>query len=229
MSENKEFEEKLKESQFKKRFSFVKAGKEAMKVGDASKASQMYKVYIDEMCNKFETNLEQIDKHHFPDTTPESELIVLSQVCYDLARISDLSKHEESNEKVSLYLGVFERLSINSRYQALNTQILRRHLSRTRFKNKKIFEECLKRINQKSSFCFIASYAFTSDSFITNHYRLIKRFLPSNFIDNYYLYSPKIIKILRTKPILNFFSKNFFFRPLLFLGFFLTFILRYVS
>jgi len=224
MPENDEqnFEEILEQSKFKMRFSLVKEGKDAIKTGNPSKASKMYTRYLENMAEHYEVDLDELGPDRLPKDLKVSELIIMSQVSYELSRICDLSKHSESREKTSLYLGIFERLTIDSKFQSMNIQLLRKHLNKTRFNNKELFEDCLDRITQKSGFCFISSYAFGYTTEITEHFRSLKKYLPKKFTQKYYIYSPRLVKILNRNKKAGLFVKHTIIQPVLYTLYLLT-------
>jgi hypothetical protein len=203
-----EFEKRLQEQKFLRRFLLVKAGKDALREGRPSDASYSYKQYLNNLCIRYGLKLETLAPKALPESVKNSEKLIIAQVAYDLARISDLSKHEDSKKMLQTYLTIFTRFTINQSYQAMNTQILRKNLKKSRFNNRAAFEEAMTRIKKDSKLCFLATYALNGEEEKLKNFRsfklkLLEKNLGEKFVTLYYSYGQNISSFLIKNPVIG--------------------------
>jgi len=112
--------------------------------------------------------------------------------------------------------------SLGQKFQYVNSEVLRRHITKGQAKNEKDFINAYKSIKTKKGNCFIASYLYGGDHPITENLRLLKShlkksFLGKIFIHTYYAVSPPLLRLIFRHPRTGGMLANIFIRPLVLL------------
>lgn len=195
------------EKRWQQRFSIVKLGKEAFSSGDYATTIKRYNEFLKILADLHETDIMSLTPDMFDEETGVSEMLLVSQVYFELARVYDLSPQME--EHLDNCLKQFVLFTVNRKYQVVNAEMLRKLLKSKKFKNKERFEAAYKQILVESKRCFVATYAFDEDHTVTASLRnfkaekLSKSKLGLWCIQMYYRISPILISTLEKNKFLE--------------------------
>ncbi|MFT6068704.1 MAG: hypothetical protein ACJAT2_003415 [Bacteriovoracaceae bacterium] len=202
---------------YRDRLKYLRKGQESYHGKEISKAVQYYATYLKSLAEYFEVTETQLDPKFFDPRQDKAELLLISQVYWDLAKAYDRSPGLQS--ECIRCLGQFVRFTIGFKHQHINAQLLKKYLRQNKTVNQSAFKSAQSKILVESKKCYIASFAYGEDSLITNDLRifkkdiLIKSRLGLSLIDQYYQYSPKLIDFCRKHEITGTFLTIFFFKP----------------
>ncbi len=231
---SKEDEKKEKARFIQKRYAdrltVLRLAREYNQKKDVANAVKAYVKYIDALLKYFEVSEEKLSPSIFKKEENIHEIMLISQVYWDLAKAYDRS--EKLKEECQRCLNKFVEFSVGFRFQYLNSEILRKHLKKGTARNTKDFEAAFKKINLSSNKCYIATYCYGEGSKEVLTLRKFKFFIQNNyfgylFIKYYYQFSPKLISICSKseytnnivltflKPLLTSFSKFLIFSKMI--------------
>lgn len=200
--QKKKLQDAFLEKKFKERFSTLAQAKEAQAQKDYKTVVKKYFEYINTLATVFKTTTYELRPKHFSDPMLQNEMVVVSQIYYELAKILDQIPQKKSD--VQKCLDQFVNFSVNQKYQVLNSERLRKELKVGKFKNKDIFNAALKKIYSGSSKCFIATYALGEQHWATHQLRLFKNNILMRLpwgkplVGFYYYQSEKIVDFCET-------------------------------
>ncbi|MAW07061.1 MAG: hypothetical protein CME61_02135 [Halobacteriovoraceae bacterium] len=231
---SKEDEKKEKARFIQKRYAdsitVLRLAREYNQKKDVANAVKAYVKYIDALLKYFEVNEENLSPLIFKKEENIHEIMLISQVYWDLAKAYDRS--EKLKEECKRCLNKFVEFSVGFKFQYLNSEILRKHLKKGTARNTKDFEAAFKKINLSSNKCYIATYCFGDESSEVATLRKFKFSIQANFfgylfIRYYYQFSPKLINLCSksvfaknilltfSKPLLTSFSKFLLFSKMI--------------
>ena len=233
---NEEGPEQTKEEQQEKarhvqqkysdRLTVLRLAREYNQKKDVANAVKAYIKYIDALLKYFEVEEKDLSPKIFEKENNIHEIMLISQVYWDLAKAYDRS--DKLQGECQRCLEKFAEFSIGFKFQYLNSEILRKYLKKGAARNSKEFEKAFKKINLSSNKCYIATFCLGDQSFEVATLRKFK-FQIQNYrigyliIKIYYQLSPRLIdrciknKILSgglktiCKPTLIAFSKFLYF------------------
>jgi hypothetical protein len=152
-----EFEKLEREKQiglFQKRMDLAKSGAKFFKEANYREAVQSYYSYLDILEKAKQVKAGALDLKHFDQKKDIAELLLLTGVYWDLAKLHDkVSKKDTS--KVDLYLDRFVLFSKGLPYQHLSAELVRKYLVNGTPKNRKNFKDAHIRLGGGK--CFIAT------------------------------------------------------------------------
>lgn len=204
---------------YQERLKYLRRGQEAFQGKEISKAVQFYASYLKALSDYFGIPENHLDPKFFDLQKDKAELLLISQVYWDLSKSYDRSPGLQ-NECVRC-LNQFVKFTIGFKHQHINAQLLKKYVRQNAAVNQQAFKGALKKIQVDSKNCYVASYAFGSDHSITNNLRVFKKeILAKNdfgisLIGLYYDFSPKIIHFTDAFPIVGILLKNLLFKPLI--------------
>lgn len=208
---------KTLEGKYKQRFTIAKEGKAALNRRDYRMMIYRYSEYLKIMADTYEVaTIYDIKPAHFDAKKEVAELLLISQIYWELAKVYDGSS--KAKDKLELCLKQFIRFTIGMQFQGLNTEIIRKELKRRKFKNKELMMKCLEGIYKESSGCYIATF-FETDIPTIQTLRHFKKTILANsawgekFIFHYYENSPAIILFFNKHSLI----KKVVHYPILFL------------
>lgn len=187
------------------RITIAKVGQAAYKENDFQLAIKNYNQYLAILARVKGTEAYTLSPKNFEGDRDMTEMLLISHVYWDLAKIYDLSP--KLNDQFLKALSQFTKFTANMPYQVVNAEILRRFIKRGRCNNKEMFEKVYKQVYISTKKCFIASYAYSEDHPLVTDFRgfrdqLWELPLGKNFIRNYYKYSPLVVAKLEQHPIM---------------------------
>lgn len=209
---------------FENRITITKIGKEALDNGDYATALQRFVEYMTVMSDVKKTkDLYGLKPGHFDPNKDVTEMLMISHIFFEMARIYDaVPKFQEDSKKC---LEQFVTFSANQPYQVVNSELIRKHLKKSVFKNADLFRASYEQIYVQSKKCYVVTFCYGTNHDITNQYRELKNvLLDSSFgrelVRIYYTHSSEIVpkweksKLMRAfagiviKPMLLLFSKT---------------------
>lgn len=198
-------QEEQRRELLKKRVDIAKDGIRLYQSGrsiDSIKKYQQY-ILILEMWKKSGKNgltLELFDKKK-----DLYEIVLLSGIYWDMARLYDRAKREDQKEELVLYLQKYVNFSKGMPFQALSGESLRKYLGSGRCRHRVEFKSAYTALTGEK--CFIAtSLLDVTDSYTIIHLRnfrdgkLEKSFVGRCLTRIYYRVSPALIPILDRCP-----------------------------
>jgi hypothetical protein len=194
----------LLKHKFETRITSVKQGKQAFEARDFVTAIRRYTEYLETIAeiNKL-SGIYDVKPEHFHKTKDLTELMMLSHLYYELAKVYDAT--EKFEEDVVKCLDQFVIFSVNQPFQVVNSEMARKHLNKFKFKNHAVFQAAYLQIFVKSRKCYVATMCYGETHPTTEHLRLFKLWLMTvpggqAFVSSYYRYSEPLVRWLATHP-----------------------------
>jgi hypothetical protein len=198
-------------AKYNQRITVAKVGRNAYLNKNYTKAIKEYTEYLTVLGHAKEVeDIFSLAPSNFDEKTPVSELLLISHVYWDLGRM-----YSSSPKFIDYYtksLDQFVKFTANQPYQVLNSEMVRKFIKKEKRTKKdieslKILEETYSKILSESNSCFIATYAFGSNHYVTQKLRIFKIHLLDwpfgvQFVDLYYKKSPKLIEYLNNHKVI---------------------------
>ncbi|MBK23864.1 MAG: hypothetical protein CME70_07655 [Halobacteriovorax sp.] len=204
---------------YRERLKYLRRGQEAFQGKEVSKAVQFYATYLKALADYFGVPENHLDPKFFDLQKDKAELLLVSQVYWDLSKAYDRSPGLQS--ECIRCLAQFVKFTIGFKHQHINAQLLKKYLRHNSAVNQQAFKGAFTKIQVDSKKCYIATYAFGENHHITcslrsfkadylNHYALgIK------FISAYYHFSPRLVSFSESNPLIGK-ALLLVFRPVIF-------------
>jgi hypothetical protein len=199
------------------RLTVLRLAREYNQKKDVANAVKAYIKYIDALLKYFDVTETNLRPSLFEKDQNIHEIMLISQVYWDLAKAYDRS--DKLQGECERCLDKFVEFSTGFKFQYLNSEILRKYLKKGAARNTKEFEKAFKKINLSSNKCYIATYCFGEDSREVYTLRRFKQKIQKTtigyqFIKIYYTFSPRLVLLSSKSIVLNTAIKTFF-RPFL--------------
>lgn len=219
--EKKEHQRKLQlQKKLSERITIARQGREAFLAKDYVNCMQKYLEYLTIISQSREIeDIYSLKPSDFDDTTQLSELLLISHVFWEMARINEMTPKLQAN--FQRCLSQFVKFTVNQPYQVLNAEMLRKYnkanAKRSRFADK--YSEAYSAIFVQSRKCFIATECFGEEHHHTNSLRVFKNELlqwpyGEAIVAFYYRTSPLFVNKVRASKSLSL-VKDFVILPLL--------------
>ncbi|HLW57784.1 MAG TPA: hypothetical protein VKY27_10385 [Bacteriovoracaceae bacterium] len=204
---------------YNNRITITRHGKEAFDNGEYAIALSRYKEYLETVSEVKEagTDIYSLRPSHFDPEKDLTEMLMISQIYLELARIYDaVPKYKDELHKS---LDQFLNFTINQPYQVINSEILRKHIKRGKFRNYDTFRDYYQQIAIQSKKCYIVTFSLGNDHPVTQEYRLFKEWLldfplGQELVRLYYLHSSVLVERWGKGQCMHFIGK-YFLAPLL--------------
>jgi hypothetical protein len=188
---------------YQQRVTIARQGREAMDRREMARAIASYNRYLSIIAEVKSVKAHELHPRLFDNNKESSEMMLISHVCWDLARIYERSKNLKKEFIRSLNL--FVLFTSGKTYQVLNSEMLRRHLQKSSTINKNEYTAAYKSIQTSSRACFVATRCFGEEAREVKALRKFKRrllALPGGFtvVDCYYRSSPWMISVADRFP-----------------------------
>ncbi len=205
-------------AQYRNRLSVLRIAHEYDAKKEYAAAVEGYNKYLVALCSFFEIEESQLRPSHFDQQKELGEILLLSQVYWNLAKVYDNSQKYVG--KCQHCLEQFVRFSSGYKFQYLNSETIKRHLRAKQAKHEDLFLNAYKQIQVSSKKCYIATYCFSSEHNVTEILRKFKiKILDYNlglyFVDMYYRFSPRLVTFFEKHQIVGQTTRILFFRPIL--------------
>lgn len=225
LTKEEEKEKRLLAHKYSKRLTVLKKAQELSQKDRIADAVGYYHQYLNIIAEFHGVKEEKIRPTHFQADKELAELLLISQVYWDLAKAYDrntklVAKCEHSLKQFTLFTAGFK-------YQYLNSEMIRKYIKKKIAYHPELFKKAHQDIKIQSKKCYIATYCFGEEHYQTETLRcfkpiLLKSKIGNMFVDKYYQYSPRFLTFLDSYPTLGeFISKNVFKPILTVLAFFL--------
>lgn len=209
---------------YENRITIAKYGKESLDAGDYANALRKFTDYlaimaeIKEVKEIFDLRINQFDPKK--DIT---EMLMISHIFFEMARLYDaVPKFQPDAQKC---LDLFVHFSANQPYQVVNSEMVRKYLKKSVFKNPDMFRNAYQQIFVQSKKCYVVTFCYGDSHLVTRDYREFKDWLLSyqlgqDLVRHYYRFSSVVVpkyennfwfrmtSNLIIKPLLLLFSKT---------------------
>jgi hypothetical protein len=189
---------------FQTRMDLARAGALAYREGKVREAVQNYFNYIEILERTKGAARDTLDPKHFDAKKDIAELLLLSGVFWDLAKIHDVANKKDT-AKLSFYLDRFVVFSKGLPYQHLSSELLRKYLANGTPRHRKEFKDAHLRLGGGK--CFIAT-ALEDDCEpdtlprlrLFRDQSLMKNPLGRFFVSVYYSVGPSLARVVLRLP-----------------------------
>lgn len=209
---------------FENRITIAKFGKESLDAGDYGNALRKFTDYLSIMAEvKGVEGIYNLRIQMFNPNKDLTELLMVSHIFFEMARLYDaVPKFREDAQKC---LEQFVHFSANQPYQVVNSEMVRKYLKKSAFKNPDMFRDAYQQIYIQSKKCYIVTFCYGDQHPITRDCRRFKDWLlefrlGQEVVRHYYRLSSEMVpkceanSIMRTltrfiaRPSLLLFSKT---------------------
>lgn len=206
---------------FKDRLKVLRHAQEYSAGGEIPKAVEKYTHYLAILATYYKTEEAQLSPKLFDQSKDLTEMLLISNVYWDLAKAYDRSPRLQ--KECIRCLQQFVTFSLGYKYQHVNAQMLKKFLRSKKAHNKKAFQQALDRLNVESKACYVATHAYPQNNYdILTTLRGFKRDIYNYklgriFVENYYHYSPKLVSLMEKSSILDLLINKMIIKPFIFL------------
>lgn len=220
MAKKKDEEENEKSqyviARYKNRLSVLKKGQEYSGQGKIADAVKYYNEYLNALAEYMEVKEEKLRPALFNQEKELAEMLLVSQVYWDLAKAYDRSPKLAS--ECERCLKQFTTFTIGFKYQYLNSEMIRKFIKKKISYHPEYFEKAYQEIRVQSKKCYVATYCYGENHFITEALRDWKKRIQGRrsgdlFIEYYYRFSPRLVAFCDQSPYLGKFLSTLLFRP----------------
>lgn len=158
---------------FDNRITTARFGKESFDVNDYGGALKRYSEYLTILAEiKKCPDLYALRPQHFDPKKEITELLLISQIFFEMARMYDaVPKFHEDSKKC---LEQFVTFSANQPFQVVNSELVRKHLKKSVFKNPDVFRNAYQQIFVQSKKCYVVTFCFGETHPLTQEFRAFK-------------------------------------------------------
>lgn len=196
---------------FENRITIAKFGKQCLDNGDYAGALTKFNEYMQTMAEvKNVKDKYFLKPAHFDNKKDVTEMLMMSHVFFEMARIYDAVPkfHPESKQ----CLDQFVNFSANQPFQVVNSELIRKHLKKSVFKNPDVFRAAHEQIYVQSKKCYVVTFCYGNDHELTAQYRefkdwLLESYLGQQAVRHYYRYSSVMVENWETSPAMHLFSR----------------------
>ncbi len=201
------------QKQFSKRITVARQGREAFLEKDYVSCMRKYNEYLKILADTKEVDdIFKLNPSLFGDETQISELLLISHIYWEMARIYEMTPKFQANFQKSL--NQFIKFTINQPFQVLNAEMLRKYIKINGKKSRhvKLYSESYSQILIESRKCYIATICFGDIHPTTDRLRIFKDELSNwplglELIALYYKYSTKFVLFLEKHFLIKKVSK----------------------
>ena len=196
--EEREKQVKLRH-RYENRITIARHGKESLDCGDYGNALKKFSEYLSIIAEiKQVREIYDIKTNMFDAKKDLTEMFMISQILFEMARLYDAVPKFQPNAQKCLDL--FVLLTANQPYQVVNSELVRKALKRSSFKNNDMFRNAYQQIYVQSKKCYIVTFCYGDDHSITHDCRkfknwLLKQPLGAQIVRFYYRFSSQLIPV----------------------------------
>lgn len=192
---------------YENRITVARYGKESLDAGDYGNALKKFMDYlhimaeIKEVKDAYELRLSMFDNKK--DIT---EMLMISHIFFEMARLYDAVPKFQTD--VHKCLEQFVHFTANQPYQVVNSEMVRKYLKKSNFKNPDAFRNAYQQIYVQSKKCYIVTFCYGNDHWITRECREFKDWLlqfswGQDIVRHYYRISSEAVPALEKNFILR--------------------------
>jgi hypothetical protein len=203
---------------FDTRITVARFGNESREVKDFSGALRKFTDYLQVMGEvKGVQDIYSIKPQHFDSKKDVTEMLMISHIYFEMAKMYDAVPkfHDESKRCIDQFV----LFSVNQPYQVINSELMRKHLKKTQFKNPEVFRQAYIQIFVQSKKCYVVTFCLGGHHPVTQDFRALKDIMleyrtGQELVRLYYKYSS--VSVLRWEgKALPGFTGKWIIRPLL--------------
>ncbi|OFZ14192.1 MAG: hypothetical protein A2X86_04895 [Bdellovibrionales bacterium GWA2_49_15] len=203
---------------YRDRLNILRHAQEFSQKDDIPRAVTAYMKYLESLAEYFEITEDKLHPELFAREKNLAEILLISQVYWDLAKAYDRSPRLK--KECERCLKQFVKFSLGFKFQFINSEMLRKFMKKRAAYNPKLFSDAFQKLKLNSRSCYIATYSFHENSMIVYDLRqfkqkLVKSSLGSMLTDLYYRQSPNLIDLFIEYPNVGLLANSIFIRPLL--------------
>lgn len=186
------------------RITNARLGKEAFQQGDFVTAIRKYSEYLETMASYHGCeNMYELKPANFNGGKDITELLMTSHIYFELAKVYDATG--KFREECGKCLVQFVLFSANQPYQVVNSEMVRKHTRKYKFKNHDLFAKAYQGIFVQSRKCYVATLCFGEKHPTTERLRFFKAWLlgrPGGLaaVETYYRNSSRLVEWLPNHP-----------------------------
>lgn len=203
----------LLKHKFDHRITTAKFGKQSFDVNDYAGSIQKFKEYLLIMAEvKKVKDVYSITPAHFDPKTELTEMLMISHIYFEMARMYDAIP--QFHEDTKNCLNQFVKFSANQPYQVVNSELIRKHLKKSRFKNVEDFRMAYQQIFVQSKKCFVVTFCYGDTHPLTQEFRDMKDVLLDyplgrELVRLYYAHSSVLVTRWENNQVFRFFMQAF--------------------
>lgn len=196
---------------YRKRLTVLRKAQEFSRADDIPKAVQQYNLYLNSLARFFDIKEEELHPNLFDQERDITELLLISQVYWDLAKAYDRSP-KLGLESIRC-LNQFAKFTQGFKYQYVNAQMLKKYIRGRLPHNIKAFESAYEKVRVEGKGCYVATCLYGANDPRTNRLRFFRDDFLLNFpagrtFTSYYEdYSPKLVDLSLNNPLAGLFFK----------------------
>jgi hypothetical protein len=158
---------------YENRIAIAKYGKQALDASDYATALKSFTEYLSVIAEIKEVHeFYDLKITMFHPKKEMTEMFMISQILFEMARLYDaVPKFQPAAQKC---LNLFVHVTANQPYQVLNSEMVRKSLKRSHFKNPEMFREAYQQIFVQSKKCYIVTFCYGDEHEITRAFREFK-------------------------------------------------------
>ena len=195
---------------YENRVTVARFGKESLDAGDYGNALKKFIDYLSIIAEVKEVrDIYDIRVQHFDPKKEITEMLMISHLYFEMARMYDaVPKFHDEAKKC---LDQFVTFTANQPYQVVNSEMVRKYLKKSVFKNPEIFRHAYQQIYVQSKKCYVVTFCYGESHVITQDCRELKDHLLDSplgmkIVNYYYRFSSVAVPIC---------EKSFFLRSLM--------------
>ncbi|MBT3526036.1 MAG: hypothetical protein HN482_07050 [Bdellovibrionales bacterium] len=201
---------------FQNRLKVLRNAQSCSQAGKIANAVENYKRYLGAVAAFHRTKESLLAPGVFDPQRDIPEMLLISQVYWDLAKI--YSCNPNMGDEVKRGLGKFTEFSMGKKFQYLNAEMLRKFIKKQCRNHKKLFEDAYTTMRVKSKKCYIATYCYGASHPNLDLLRNFKLELEQTnrgiiLIETYYRISPHIVNYCEQHPRLGRLLSTYLFKP----------------
>lgn len=199
------------QKRYGQRITIARQGREAFLAKDYISASKKYNEYLGILAeSKDLDDVYKLTPAMFDNKTQVTELLLISHVYWELARIHEMAPKLQGTFHKAL--SQFVKFTSNQPYQVFNSEMLRKYIKKNKRTSTQIgfLNEAYSQIQVQSKKCFVATELFGESGIQTMQLREFKKDLQSwplgnLIIANYYRFSTFLLQKKETNNLLALF------------------------
>ena len=161
---------------YENRITIARFGKEALDLGDYGNALRKFVDYMNIIAEvKQVKDIYEIQVQHFDSKKEVTEMLMISHIFFEMARIYDAAPRFKDDAQKCLNL--FVSFSANQPYQVVNSEMIRKYLKKSVFKNPEMFRSAHQQIYVQSKKCYVVTFCYGNEHIITRNCREFKDWL----------------------------------------------------
>ena len=216
-------------TRFQNRLTALKKGQDHSQHNRIADAVRYYNEYLNAIAEYHEVKVEKLSPKLFNAEKEVAEILLISQVYWDLAKAYDRSPKLAS--ECERCLKQFALFTIGFKFQYLNSEMIRKFIKKRNSYHPEYFEQTYKDMRVHSKKCYVATYCYGETHYITSELRVFKTkidhtYLGAKFIELYYRVSPRVVNFCDSHKIAGEILSSFILRPLVRTFFYMQKIIR---